>query len=95
MPSAVGNQAENKESKLIIAIRNRAESASLKVKERIESVVLPRIASEGERYLYDMQNDFDAYIKRGEMKDIFAKAYPGWTNEEIAEYYEVLYGEPI
>ncbi|MFA6190421.1 MAG: hypothetical protein WC711_02865 [Candidatus Staskawiczbacteria bacterium] len=83
-----GEGEKPSDTKLIKEIRKRAESASEKVKQRVEERFISRIMDLGKvagDWLSRIQSDFDD-------DSIIQEHYSDWSREEIEELRDVLYG---
>ena len=88
---------EQQEGELVKAIRQRAQTASEKVKERVESRFIPKMNQMGNyamRHLGDLENDF-FHLAKDPNDPCGGGHYEGWTSDEIKELYFVLYGEKM
>jgi len=89
--------AGQEKSKLALNIINRSNSASPKIKERLEESFLPNMEAMGkhaERWLEGLRNDFSALVEDPD-DESGGGNYTGWTADEIKELYSVLYGEEL
>jgi hypothetical protein len=78
-------------------ISERANSASEKVRQRVNEIIIPNINkldSFASRWLMDLQNDFYTLVEDPNDKCGNGN-YKGWTADEIKELYSVLYDEEI
>ncbi|MBI4127959.1 MAG: hypothetical protein HY459_02715 [Parcubacteria group bacterium] len=78
-------------------ISKRAETASEKIKQRIQEIFIPNINQHGsfaERWLRSLHNDFYALVENPD-DESGGGNYEGWTADEIKELYSVLYGEEM
>lgn len=100
MSEQLGVDMENKKSRFEIDVMGRAENASQKVRDRINSDFLPRLQrseQEAKRWVDDVNNDIYGMIKHplDKTTKAISKFYEGWTKDELKEYYFCLYGEEI
>jgi hypothetical protein len=106
IPREIGGEMPEKkeeESELVKGIQKRAATASQKVKERVEEILIPKLKvfenpggrkNFGERWLSDLQEDF-YYLAKDPNDEIGGGQYPGWEGREIEELYYVLYGKKM
>lgn len=85
------------EADVISSVVERAANAGLKVRERVENVIIPNMqemGSYGERWLNGLQNDFYTLVDNPQ-DEVGGGNYADWTSDEIRELYSVLYGEAM
>jgi hypothetical protein len=96
MRSEMGPSPEQK-NELADEISKRADSASEKIKQRINEIIIPNInqlGSYAERWLQGLQDDFYTLVEDPD-DECGGGNYKGWTAEELRELYSVLYGEEM
>ncbi len=88
---------ESEQNKLAEEVGKRASTASEKIKQRVNEILIPNINQMGsyaERWLNGLQNDFYTLVENPD-DECGGGNYKGWTAEELKELYSVLYGEEM
>ena len=91
---AINNESENG---LISGLRERANSVSEKVKQRVIEKIIPSVIRKGDEaevWLSEMQSDFGSLVEDPNDPS-GGGVYKDWTPEEIRELYKVLYNEEM
>lgn len=86
-------------SETIIEIRERAESASKKVKQIVANTIIPTLKKLGRSYgkswlEENLEMDFQAMLREPKEKP-FESALKGLSDEETRELYRVIHGKEI
>ena len=85
------------QNKLADDINKRANTASEKIKQRVQKIIIPNInqlESYADRWLNGLQNDFYTLVNNPD-DECGGGNYKGWTADELRELYSVLFGEEM
>ncbi len=93
-----GQPFEVEQNETTSKISKRANSASEKIKSRIEEAFISTINEmdevTAERWIDSLQNDFYKLVEDPD-DECGGGNYKGWTTKEIEELFFVLYGEEM